>query len=99
MPKETVVVNGVALSRAQVEAALAELNQPVVRTIAFEPFITGTITTPGLANIEARQFGNLKGQGLCLPERILSRGVRQTITWTVEVDHESVQVLVGRYTE
>ena len=94
-PTET--INGVTLTRAQIEQATADLNRktPVTKRIRFAQD-SGTIPSPDLlASVTYRMDGPYANEAIYLTKYNASGA---EITWSVEVDSGGGTCLIGRYT-
>lgn len=101
--KNSVIINGVTLTRAQVEAALAELNTPAptVHRVRFDD-TSGAI---GAKNVDVhmdtirwRTDGAEARRGIYLPNNAYSSGYSYPITWSIIRDDIGCSVLIGEYT-
>lgn len=106
--KTSVIINGITLTRAQVEAALAELNAPkkvpVAHRLTFDSAsgtLTPTNTEVGVSSLQYRTNGNQGKRGIYLPGTVWDRNSASytdyPITWSVVTDDGGVQVLIGEY--
>lgn len=102
--KNTVIINGITLTREQVEAAIEELGAPTRRRVTFDEnsgCLKASNTDVAINELQHRAGGTQKKQGVYLPSDARSLdgdGGRYPITWSVIRDNTGCFILIGEYT-